>query len=77
MEALLEQHSAELMILALTVLLLGTLLILVPKLLRVRNLIAEMQHQEHLRALEQGQPLPVPDERSSSAGAPQRWCPWS
>jgi hypothetical protein len=65
---LLEKHSGELMILVLTVLVLGTLLILVPQLLRSHRQTLEMLHQEHLKALEQGQALPVRDEPARAAG---------
>jgi hypothetical protein len=61
-------HSRELMILVLTVLVLTTLIILVPQLLRAHLRKAEMLHTEHLRALEQGQPLPPSDEAARAAG---------
>jgi hypothetical protein len=63
-----HEHSAELMILALTCLVLGSLLVLVPRLLRSRQEALELLHQEHMRALELGQPLPRQDERSLAAG---------
>jgi hypothetical protein len=63
-----HEHSAELMVLALACLVLGTLLLLVPRLLRSRKEAQEMQHLEHMRALEMGQPLPNRDERSMAAG---------
>jgi hypothetical protein len=68
MEALFETHSRELLILVLSVLLLTTLIILVPQLLRAHLRKAEMQHAEHLRALEQGQSVPPSDEASRAAG---------
>jgi hypothetical protein len=46
----------------------GSLLILVPQLLRAHHRALEMQHAEHLRALEQGLMPPPPDERSRAAG---------
>ena len=64
----LEAHSGELMILIMTALLLATLVILVPRLLQAHHRVAEMQHAEHMRALEQGHPLPPVDERSRVAG---------
>jgi hypothetical protein len=68
MEHYLENHSGEVMILILATLLLGTLLVLVPKLLRSHHHILEMQHEEHMKALDQGQLLPPLDERSRAAG---------
>jgi hypothetical protein len=56
------------MILLLSVLVIGCLLIVVPQLLRAHHRVQEMQHEEHMRALEQGLPPPPPDERSRAAG---------
>lgn len=68
MERLLGQHSGELAIFLLSSFVLVTLLILTPQLLRARQRTREMQHEEHLRALEKGHaPLPL-DERSQAAG---------
>lgn len=64
----LEKHSGELMILVLAVLVLGTLLVLVPQLLRSHRQTLEMLHIEHLKALEHGQPLPANDEPARAAG---------
>jgi hypothetical protein len=66
--AFLQQHSGELIILTLCAFVLITLLILVPQLLRNHQRTLEWQHAEHLRALEQGQPLPHIDERSVYTG---------
>lgn len=63
-----EQHNGEIMILILTVLVMSTLLILVPRLLRARQHSLELQHQEHMRALEKGHDVPRRDERSLAAG---------
>ncbi len=63
-----EKHSSEIMILLLTAMVLGTLLILTPRLLRAHHQALELQHVEHMRALEQGQPLPERDDRSLAAG---------
>jgi hypothetical protein len=68
LEKFLETHSGELMILVLFLLVVGTLIIVVPQLLRSHLRKAEMQHQEHMKALEQGQPLPLPDESTIAAG---------
>ena len=67
-ELFLEKHSGELMILLLSALLLFTLLIVVPQLLRSHRRVQEMLHEEHMRALEQGQTLPPRDVRSLAAG---------
>jgi hypothetical protein len=56
------------MILILSALVLGALLILVPQLLRANQRALEMQHEEHMRSLERGLPLPPADERSRYAG---------
>jgi hypothetical protein len=63
-----EQHSGELTVLLLSALILTTLLILVPQLLRAHHRVLEMRHTEVMRALEQGQPLPGSNDRSIAAG---------
>jgi hypothetical protein len=63
-----EQHSGALTILVLSALILGTLLVLVPQLLRSHQQTLEMEHAEHMKSLEQGLPILRPDERSMSAG---------
>jgi|SRR6516162_8796260 hypothetical protein len=68
MDPFIEKHANELMILILAALLLGTLLILVPQLLRSHARNQEQMHAEHMRALEAGQPLPRYDVRSRAAG---------
>jgi hypothetical protein len=68
MELLLEKHSGELIILILSALVMVTLLVLVPKLLQSHHKTKEMRHTERMRALEQGQMLPPPDDRSWAAG---------
>ena len=68
MEDFIQQHSGEIMILILTAMVLLTLLILVPQLLRSHQRTTEFQHQENMKALEQGQPLPPPDTLSAAAG---------
>lgn len=64
----LEAHSRELTMLALCAMVLAALLVLVPKLLRAHLHTAELRHQEHMRALEQGEVLPRTDDRSKFAG---------
>jgi hypothetical protein len=63
-----EAHSREITMLVLAALVLGSLLLLVPQLLRAHMRLQEMQHLEHMRAVEQGHPLPRHDERSRFAG---------
>src|SRR5262245_45103057 len=63
-----EEHSRELMVLVLVALVLGTLLILVPQLLRTHVKVNELRHLETLRAIERGLPVPPTDERSRAAG---------
>ncbi|HKI36553.1 MAG TPA: hypothetical protein VKA46_32145 [Gemmataceae bacterium] len=64
----LELHGGELTVLVLVAMILGALLVLVPQLLRARQHSLELQHEERLRALEQGEVLPSTDERSAYAG---------
>jgi hypothetical protein len=68
LDQLLQQHSGEIMILTLSALLLGTLLVLVPQLLRAQHSWQEARHTENMRSLEQGLPPVRSDERSMSAG---------
>jgi hypothetical protein len=67
MDLFIEKHSGELLILILSAMVLLTLLILVPQILRAHYRARELQHAENMRALEQGQTLPPPDERSRAA----------
>ncbi len=64
----LELHSGELTILLLGAMVLVTLLILVPQLLRSQQRSNERLHEERMRALEQGEVMPRVDERSVYAG---------
>jgi hypothetical protein len=63
-----QPDSGELLILILSFLVLGTLLFLVPRLLNAHQRVQEMQHDEHIRALDKGQTVPPIDERSRAAG---------
>jgi len=65
---LFEKHSSELTIILLAALVMLTLLILVPQLLRAQQRILEMQHAEHMKALEQRLAVPATDMRSRLAG---------
>src|SRR5438132_480037 len=64
----LQQYRGELTILVLGALTLLCLLFLVPQLLRSHQKALELAHQEHMRALEQGLPPVVQDDRSVFAG---------
>jgi hypothetical protein len=68
MEQFFQQHSGALTIMILCALVLATLLVLVPQLLRAHQRTLEMMHTEQMRALEQGLPMTRPDERSVFAG---------
>jgi hypothetical protein len=68
MDQFLQQHSGALTIMILCTLVLTTLLILVPQLLRSHQRTVELMHTEQMRALEQGLPITRPDERSVFAG---------
>ena len=63
-----EQHSGALTILVLSALIMGTLLILVPQLLRSHQRTLELMHEEQMKGLEQGLPMLPTDARSKSAG---------
>jgi hypothetical protein len=68
MDAFLDKHSGEVTILIMGALVLFTLLILVPQLLRAQHQILQLRHEEHMKALEQGQQVPALDDRSRFAG---------
>src|SRR5882724_11064697 len=67
-EAYLHTHSGELLILVLFILVVVTLIILVPQLLRAHLRKIEMQHTEHLKALEKGLLIQPPNEPTRAAG---------
>ena len=69
LEAFLEKHSGELVILALGLLVLITLIVIVPQLLRAHMRKAEMTHLQRMKALEAGMNLPAEDDRARVAGA--------
>lgn len=64
----LHEHSGEMLILLLTCVILVTLIIIVPQILRVNARKAELRHEERLRSLERGLPLPIDDDRARVAG---------
>lgn len=67
-EMIIEKYSSEIVVLMLVAMVLGTLLVLIPQILRAHHRTREMQHEEYMRALEHGQRLPPLDERSRAAG---------
>jgi hypothetical protein len=67
MAEFLTTFRSELIILAVMLLVMGSLIILVPQLLRARLRRAEMLHLEHLKAIERGQTVPVDDDRNRMA----------
>lgn len=68
MEALTERHSGELLILLLSALVLISLLVLVPQMLRTYYRARELQQAENLRSLEAGHKLPPIDPAAVAAG---------
>jgi hypothetical protein len=68
LQTFVDAHSGELMILVLFLLVVAALFVLVPQLLRAHLQKVQLQHEEHLRALEQGLPPPPTDEASRAAG---------
>jgi hypothetical protein len=68
MDVFLEKHSGELTTLVLGVLVMGTLLVALPQLLRMHRSTQEMLHAERMRGLEQGVELPRPDHGLIMAG---------
>lgn len=68
MEVFLDKHSGELLIVLVFLIVVGTLFIIVPQLLRAHVRKLEMVHLEHMRALENGQSVPIEDDRARVAG---------
>ena len=65
---LIKDHSNELVILSLALLVMGTLLVVVPQLLRMYVRRLEMAHDERMKSIEKGLPLAPVDDRSGVAG---------
>ena len=63
-----KEHSGEMLILAIILLVLVTLVISLPQLLRANMRKAEMWHEQRLKSLEKGLPLPAEDDRARQAG---------
>ncbi len=68
MDDFISAHHAELMILVVLAILVVTLMVLVPQLIRAHLRKAEMVHQENMRALENGQTVAPVDEPARGAG---------
>jgi hypothetical protein len=68
MDQFFEKHSGDCMMLFLSFLVVTSLLVLVPQLLRTRQRTLEMRHLEHMKALERGAAWPEIDDRSVFAG---------
>jgi hypothetical protein len=67
MGTFLEAHSGEVTILVLVLMVLCTLMVIVPQLLRAQLRNSELAHQERMKALEHGRQLLVDDNRSRMA----------
>jgi hypothetical protein len=67
-DELIKVHSGELVILAMLVLVIITLLVVLPQLLRANLRKAEWWHEERLKSIEKGIPIPDDDDRSRTAG---------
>ena len=65
---LIKDHSGELLLIAMTSLLLLSLLIAIPQVLRATMRKAELLHLERLKSIEKGIPANIDDERSRQAG---------
>jgi hypothetical protein len=65
---LLQNHSGEVLILLLTCVVVVTILLVLPFVMRHNLRKAEMIHEERLRAIEKGLPLPIDDDRARVAG---------
>ena len=63
-----KEHSGELLILTLAFIILVTLLLALPQLLRANMRKNELWHEERIKSLEKGLPLPLDDDRSRLAG---------
>ena len=68
MDILFDKHIPELMVLVMFLIVVGTLMVLVPQLLRAHMRKQEMVHLEHMKSLEKGQPIPLEDDRARVAG---------
>ena len=65
---IIKEHSGELLIMTMLCAILITLLIVLPQLLRANLRKNELWHEERLKSLEKGLPLPLDDDRTRLAG---------
>jgi hypothetical protein len=70
-----KDHGPEVLGLLLALVASMTFLIVFPQIQRTHMRREEMIHQEHLKALEKGVPLPVDDYRARMAGRTALWVP--
>jgi hypothetical protein len=63
-----KEHSGEMLILAIVFFIMISLLIILPQLLRANMRKAEMWHEQRIKSLEKGIPLPLDDDRARLAG---------
>jgi small-conductance mechanosensitive channel len=66
--SLFKEHSGEMLIFGIIVLVMITLLVILPQLVRANMRKAEMSHEQRLKSLEKGLPLPLDDDRARLAG---------
>lgn len=67
MAELIQAYSKELTLILLTIVLMATLIVLVPQLLKAHLRKVEMLHVENMKSLENGVRLPIPDDRATLA----------
>jgi hypothetical protein len=67
-EQFVDTHSRELTVIVLSAMVLMTLLLLIPRLLRGRQHVLELEHAERMKSLEQGIAPATADTRSAAAG---------
>jgi hypothetical protein len=65
---LLQEHSGEVLILLLSCVIVATILVVLPLVLRQSRAKAEMIHREHMHALDKGMTVPIDDDRARVAG---------
>ena len=68
MPPFLERYSSEVAIVILGAMVMATLLVLVPKILRAQQKLQEDRHVERQKLLEKGLPLQFEDSRTRAAG---------
>src|SRR5205807_2787789 len=64
----LKDHSNEIMIICLVAMVMTTLIVIIPKLLRWHQRMQELRHAERLKGIELGLSMPPPDDRFKAAG---------